>query len=135
MNIPNKTRLYSEVARVVRRGGRFALFDVLAGPNQPIHFPVPWAGDQSYSFLLSPENTRALITQAGFREMRWMTGQDQELIAELETHDALGEDVPATVGLNPGLLYGAEGPRYSATVQRNSEEGRILLAMGVFERI
>ena len=47
MNIPDKPRLYSEVARVVRRGGRFALFDVLAGPHQPIHFPVPWASDQS----------------------------------------------------------------------------------------
>jgi ubiquinone/menaquinone biosynthesis C-methylase UbiE len=41
MNIPDKIGFYSEVARVVRPGGRFALFDVLAGPNQPIHFPVP----------------------------------------------------------------------------------------------
>jgi SAM-dependent methyltransferase len=133
MNIPEKARLYSEMARVVRPGGRFALYDVLAGPNQPIHFPVPWASDQSFSFLMSPEETRMLITQAGFRELSWMTGQ--ELQAELERPDPSGEDVPATDGLNPGLLNGPDGPRMGANVQRNIEEGRIVFAMGVFERI
>ncbi len=133
MNMSDKARLYSEVARVVRRGGRLALFDVLAGPNQPIHFPVPWAADQSFSFLLSPEDTRTLITQAGFRELRWMTGE--ELQAELERPEESGEDVPATGGLNPGLLNGPDGPLMGATVQRNHEEGRIVWAMGVFERL
>jgi SAM-dependent methyltransferase len=133
MNIPDKAGLYSEVARVVRPGGCFALFDVLAGPNQPIHFPVPWASDQSFSFLLSPEETQALIAQAGFREVNWMTGQ--ELQAELERHEASGEDVPTTSGLNPGLLNGPDGPLMGANVQRNSEEGRIVWAMGVFERM
>jgi SAM-dependent methyltransferase len=133
MNIPDKARLYSELARVVRHGGRLALFDILAGPNQPIHFPVPWASDESYSFLKSPEDARALITQTGFREVTWIA--DQDLKAEVERADASREDVRATGGLNPGLLYGTEGPRYLANVQRNSEEGRILPAMGVFERI
>ncbi|GAC1451298.1 MAG: class I SAM-dependent methyltransferase [Ktedonobacterales bacterium] len=133
MNIPDKARLYSDVARVVRRGGRFALFDVLAGPHQPIYFPVPWASDQSFNFLQSPEDTRALISQAGFREMSWITGQ--ELQAELEKHEESGEYVPATGGLNPGLLNGPDGPRMGANVQRNSAEGRIVWAMGLFERI
>lgn len=133
MNISDKARLYSEVARVVRRGGRFALFDVLAGPRQPIHFPVPWAADQSFSFLLSPGDTRALITQAGFREMSWI--MDQELQAELERPDPLSEDAPATGGLDSGLLNGPNGPLMGANVGRNIEEGRILFAIGVFERL
>jgi SAM-dependent methyltransferase len=133
MNIPDKMRLYSEAARVVRRGGRIALFDVLAGPNQPIHFPVPWASDQSFSFLLSPEDTRVLITQMGFREMTWITGQDLE--AELERADAAGGDITATVGLDPGLLNGPDGPLMGANVRRNIEEGRIVFVMGVFERV
>jgi SAM-dependent methyltransferase len=133
MNIPDKPKLYSEVARVVRPGGRFALFDVLAGPNQPIHFPVPWASDQSFSFLLQPEETRALITQAGFHELRWLEGQ--ELEAELERPDPLGEEAPASDGLNPALLNGPDGPRMGPNVPRNMEEGRILFAIGVYERV
>jgi SAM-dependent methyltransferase len=132
MNIPDKTRLYNEMARVALRGGRLALFDILAGPNQPIHFPVPWASDQSFSFLLSPEDTRALITQAGFRELSWMTGQ--EVQAELQRPFA-GEDIAATGGLDPGLLNGTDGPLKAANVQRNLKEGRIVFAMGVFERV
>ena len=133
MNIPDKPRLYSEIARVVRSGGRFALFDVLAAPQQPIHFPVPWASDESFSFLLSPAETRALITQAGFRELSWIMGR--ELEAELARVDAESGNVPATNGLNPGLLNGPDGPRMGANVQRNIEDGRILFAMGVFERL
>src|SRR5687768_5922419 len=135
MNIPEKRRLYSEVARVVRTGGRFAMFDVLAGPHQPIHFPVPWASEQSFSFLLSPEETRTLISQAGFRELTWMTDQDGALTAALAKPDPLAEPAQSDDGLNPGLLNGPDGPRMGANVQRNMEEGRICFAMGVFERL
>jgi SAM-dependent methyltransferase len=132
MNIPEKAGLYREIARVVRPGGRFAFFDVLAGPKQPIHFPVPWAADESFSFLVSPEETHALITAAGFRETVWLT--DDALDAELERADPSAEGPPAERGLNPGLLNGPDGPRMGANVRRNSEEGRILPALGVFVR-
>jgi SAM-dependent methyltransferase len=135
MNIRDKPHLYSEIARVVRSGGRFAMFDVLAGPHQPIHFPVPWASDPSFSFLLSPEETRGLITEVGFREVTWMTDQDPALEAALAKPDPLGEPDSSGNGLNPGLLNGSDGPRMGANVQRNMEEGRICFAMGVFERL
>lgn len=135
MNIPDKPRLYGEIARVVRPGGRFAMFDVLAGPQQPIHFPVPWASDQTFSFLLSPEETRGLITEVGFREVTWLTDQDQALDEALARPDPRGEPDSSGDGLNPGLLNGPDGPRMGANVQRNMEEGRICFVMGVFERL
>ena len=135
MNIPDKPRLYGEIARVVRPGGRFAMFDVLAGPQQPIHFPVPWASDQTFSFLLSPEETRGLITEVGFREVTWLTDQDQALDEALARPDPRGEPDSSGDGLDPGLLNGPDGPRMGANVQRNMEEGRIRFAMGVFERL
>ena len=133
MNIADKAGLYREMARVVRVGGRLAFFDVLAGPNQPIHFPVPWASDPSFNFLLTPEETRTLIAQSGFREIAWMTGD--ALDAELDRVDPQADTPSSHPALNPGLLNGPNGPQMGANVGRNSEEGRILPALGVYERI
>ena len=132
MNIADKAGLYREMARVVRVGGRLAFFDVLAGPNQPIHFPVPWASDPSFSFLLTAEETRALVVESGFREIAWMTGDALE--AELDRPDPQADKPSSHPVLNPGLLNGPDGPQMGANVGRNSAEARILAALGVYER-
>ena len=132
MNISAKASLYREIARVVRPGGRFAFFDILAGPNRPIHFPVPWAADPSFSFLLSPDETRALIVREGFRETTWLTGAD--LDAELDRSDQPdpGDQVPM---LDSSLLNGPDSAAMGENVARNMKEGRIIPAIGVFERV
>ena len=132
MNIQDKEGLFREVARVVRSGGRFAFFDILAGPNQPIHFPVPWAADPSFSFLLSPDETRAAIGRNGFRETTWLIGPD--LKAELDRAD---EREPADAGpqLDSSLLNGPASAAMGENAARNMKEGRIVPAIGVFERV
>ncbi len=71
MNLADKARLYAEIRRVLVPGGRLALFDIVAGENQPIHFPVPWAADPSISFLVSIKEMRDLLTDAGFDPLIW----------------------------------------------------------------
>ncbi len=46
MNIADKERLYSGFHRVLRHGGLLALQEPMAGPVQPLIFPVPWAGSR-----------------------------------------------------------------------------------------
>jgi len=55
MNIPDKARLYAGFARAVRPGGLLALQEPMAGPVQPILFPVMWARDAGASFLRRPD--------------------------------------------------------------------------------
>src|SRR5690348_15813399 len=66
MNIENRTQLYDEIRRVLKTGGSFATFDVVALGGAP-HFPVPWARTPATSFLLTEAATRAAIEAAGFR--------------------------------------------------------------------
>ncbi|MDQ3045762.1 MAG: methyltransferase domain-containing protein, partial [Chloroflexota bacterium] len=47
MNIANKDRLYDELRRVLRPGGRLALHEIMTGRRIPARFPVPWASDQT----------------------------------------------------------------------------------------
>ncbi len=71
MNIADKPKLYSEIARVVRPNGHFAMYDVLAGPVSPIHYPVPWATDSSISFLATPDKLRELLETSGLNILNW----------------------------------------------------------------
>ena len=65
MNIEDKQRLYGEMFRVVRPGGRLLLYDIVAGPGGPIHFPVPWAADPAISFLTTAEQVEGGLRAAG----------------------------------------------------------------------
>ncbi len=132
MNVADKARLYKEIHRVLRPGGRLALHEILAGPASPIHFPVPWARTPSASFLIAPESARALVAAAGFGELAWI----DDTTPTLEWFRKRSATIPRTptqpLGLH--LLLGEDFPRMFHNQLRNLEEGRICVAQGVFER-
>jgi SAM-dependent methyltransferase len=66
MNIKDRAGLYREVARVLKPGALFAVYDVMQGPNPGLQFPVPWASTPATSFLVTPDAMRTLLTEAGF---------------------------------------------------------------------
>lgn len=117
MNIEDKAGLYREMRRVVRDGGRLALFDVIAGPEQPLHFPVPWADDPAISFLADLDETEALVRGAGFEPREWHDRTDDALAAMAS-------------GAAPNVVV----PDWERRVEnhlRNLEEGRTRLLQAV----
>jgi len=67
MNIEDKAALYTEIRRVLKPGGKFAVYDILQGPNtHDFEFPVPWATTQDTSFLATAEEMQSLLENAGF---------------------------------------------------------------------
>ncbi len=71
MNVADKPRMYAEARRVLAPGGRLALWDVTAGPEQPIHFPVPWADTPDLSHLATPQELQEITAVAGFDIEVW----------------------------------------------------------------
>lgn len=129
MNIADKARLYGEMFRVLKPGGTLAIYDVLRGPIEPVHFPVPWARTSETSFLASPEELRACLTEAGFRISNWADTTDSGKAWFV----ALAERIQK-VGMPPlsfALLMGADFPAMAQNQRRNLEEGRIVLAQVV----
>ena len=67
MNIPDKKKLASEVARVLKSGGRFSCSEVGQGPGGALIFPLPWATDASASFVVTPAMMRQALEEGGLR--------------------------------------------------------------------
>ncbi len=75
-NIAEKAAFVAEMTRVLRRGGRLAMFELLAGPGGPVEFPVPWANRQEESHLLTGPELRTLLESAGLEITTWNEGPD-----------------------------------------------------------
>jgi hypothetical protein len=108
------------------------MHDAMAGPTQPIHFPVPWARDPSISFLRSSDAVRALLADAGFREVTWID-EGAAILAALQKQVTIATvNGPLPLGIQ--LLLGPQFSAMLSNVGRNIQEGRLTIIQGVFER-
>jgi SAM-dependent methyltransferase len=131
MNIEDKGALFAEMHRVLRPNGRVAFHEVMAGPNGPVRFPVPWADHQSISFLRPAEEMRDLVSTTGLKEVLWIDVTDSAL-DYWKARLAASPEGPPT--LSTHLLMGSEARSKSRNVLRNLEESRMAVVQAVFER-
>lgn len=137
MNIQDKDSLYREVARVLEPGGRFGLYDIMAGPGGDARFPAPWASNAEHSFLESADQVRARIEASGLRVVSWedVTPSALAWLAEQkaarEARAARGDKEPPAPA---GLLMGKSAPEKLKNMARNLHEARIVTTMAVFQK-
>src|SRR5262249_26309508 len=127
MNISDRARLYREIRRVLKSGGRFATFDAVSNSGEP-HYPLPWAPTPATSFLLTAAATREAIEPAGFRTLTW---QDDPEAAKAWFAQLRASGPPPSPNL--GVVMGPKFAQLAANLGRSLEEGRIGILTAVFE--
>ena len=126
MNIGDKQKLYSEIARVLIPGGRYAFQEMAAGEVATSYYPLPWATDTSDNCLVSGEEMCSILGSCGF-------------ITELfeDTSDAhLSKSKVNATPARPGQLglavFVDNLGEKASNARRSLEEGQVRLVRGVF---
>lgn len=124
MNIHDRDALYRELRRVLRPAGKLAFFDVLAADGHPpLEFPVPWASTPAASHLLTLEETRQSLHQAGL-----LLDTEQDVTSEIL--ELLKTQLPPS-GLSLATVLGNRTPQLVANFAKNLSLGRARLVMGI----
>jgi sarcosine/dimethylglycine N-methyltransferase len=131
MNIAGRARLYCEIRRVLKPGGRFATFDVVLMSGEP-HYPVPWARTPATSFLLTAAATREAIEPAGFRTLTW---QDDTETAKAWIVQMRASGPPPSPNLGVVMGPDIDFAQLVANLGRNLMEGRLGILTAVFEAV
>jgi len=133
MNVADRVRLYGEIRRMLRPGGRLTTYDVLRTGGELI-YPTPWAADGSVSTVLTGDETREAIERAGLRVVSFTLDTPAALAWVRTTATALpaGQRPPGAL-----MLRAVLGENFRAIVGnlgRNYLEGRADVASIIARR-
>ncbi len=132
MNIADKVGLAREVARVLRPGGRFVCTELNQGPPGAPFFPLPWASDPSFSFLVTPQAMRDALVAGGLRilEQIDLSAQSIAYVEDMQRRLRAGEPPLQRNDITLGEGFRERG----RNLARSYQEGRVVTQLIIAER-
>lgn len=129
MNIADKHRFYSEIARVLKPGGRMLFHDVFRGTGASPYYPAPWAENSSISSLATEVEAHTIIEQVGLTIGQWHVKVQESIDFFKRVTAKMESDGPPHLGIH--LLMGDNARDKLQNYLRNLSEDRVSVALGI----
>ena len=136
MQIAEKDRLFRECARVIKSHGCLAMYEIFAGPNETLHYPLAWATEPSMSALELFDDCATRLAGLGFQigeftdlsESGRQYHQRNANAAEDLLAQSGGSDRPPTASIEARL-------RTSRAMEHNLRTGSLCVGMVVSRKM
>lgn len=132
MNISDKARFYSEIARVLSENGMFIYYDIFRKNSADVDYPVPWANDPSISFLGSILNMETILKNLGFTKVQTSNQTDRAIEFFSGMFERNNKSGPKKPGLD--ILMGDSTPEKFGNVLKGLKENKIVIQSGVYKK-
>ncbi len=133
MNIADKPGLYAGIFRILKSGGKLAIYDVVRGDTEPVIYPVPWASTEAISFLASRLEVEQALNAAGFAEVS--TVDTTDLAVEWLKGMQSTQASQGTISPSLALFIGPEADTILKNLAQNIREGRVRLLQVIARKI
>jgi ubiquinone/menaquinone biosynthesis C-methylase UbiE len=129
MNIADKRRFYSELARVLKPGGKLLFHELFSGSGEAPIYPVPWAEDESISILATEDQARESMEKVGLTVENW-SGKVRESVEFFERAVAwIKNNGQPPFGIH--LLMGSNFSDKMLNLLCNLKEDRLSVVLGM----
>ncbi|MCK4775775.1 MAG: methyltransferase domain-containing protein [Candidatus Krumholzibacteria bacterium] len=129
MNIADKNLFYSEIARVLKPGGRLLFHDIFRGFGDSPFYPAPWAEDESISALATEAEARSIMERVGLEIDQWIEKVRESIDFFERVSAQIEADGPPPIGIH--LLMGDNAKDKLQNYVRNLIENRLSVALGM----
>ncbi|NHF58637.1 class I SAM-dependent methyltransferase [Flavobacteriaceae bacterium TP-CH-4] len=132
MNIPDKNAFYSEIKRVLKKGGYFLFYEILKKGDGAVAYPMPWASDAGHSFLFTAAQMEGFLKALGFTKKE----TNDQTRAGIDFFEALIERLktsgPPPLGLN--VLMGGTTEQKITNLLTHLKKGDLELISGTYQK-
>ncbi len=132
MNIKEKSKLYSEMKRVLKNGGLFIYYDIFSKGNGQIYFPVPWADEESMSFLFTIDELKKILVDLGFTAIKTKDQTEEAKKFFEDVSERVAMHGPQAMGIH--ILMENSAPEKLRNVFRSLTENKIELQSGIYKK-